>query len=102
MTDKLGQPYIFLLFYLKIDPALYQKQVKFISNTQGDVGQVPGFANFAFKPIFWPDLRGQISTIFIGDQYELPDKDLNISNLLHLGEINYPNGQLALKVVAIK
>jgi 4-amino-4-deoxy-L-arabinose transferase-like glycosyltransferase len=102
MTDKLGQPYIFFLFYLKIDPAVYQKQVNFIANAQGDVGRVPGFDQFSFKPVFWPALRGQTGTIFIGDQYELPEKDLNITNLVRLGDIYYPNGQHALRIVAVK
>ena len=48
MTDKLGQPYIFFLFYLQIDPAYYQQQVKFIADNQGDVGRVPGFGSFYF------------------------------------------------------
>ncbi len=102
MTDKLGQPYIFFLFYLKINPAGYQKQARLIAGPNGDVGQVSGFSQFRFMPVFWPSLRGQKDTIFIGDQYELPDKDTRFAGLLHLGDIKYPDGQPALTAVALK
>jgi 4-amino-4-deoxy-L-arabinose transferase-like glycosyltransferase len=101
-TDKLGQPYIFFLFYLHIDPARYQRQARLTLNPNGDVGQNSGFDKYSFRPIFWPQLRGQIDAIFVGDEYELPEKDLQINNLQRLGDINYPSGQIALRAVAIK
>lgn len=101
VTDKLGQPYIFALFYLKIDPSIYQEQAKLTASETGDVGRVESFQNFIFRPVFWPELRGLTSTLFIGDQYELPEKDLNITGLTRLDDIYYPNGQHALRVVAI-
>lgn len=99
-TDKLGQPYIFFLFYLQIDPHVYQKQASLEENIHGDVGMVRSFDKYTFGPIFWPSLRGIHNAIFVGDEYELPEKDLQIPNLVRLGDVNYPNGTVGLRLVA--
>lgn len=102
-SDKLGQPYIFTLFYLQIDPKQYQLQSRLIENPQGDVGHIDRFKQFEFRPLFLPADRGLTSTILIGDQYELPQSDLQtISNLTYLGEVKYPNGAPGLKIVGLK
>jgi len=101
ITDKLGQPYIFALFYLQYDPRNYQKQSILVQNTGGDVGVVTGFDKFVFGPVYWPQLRSKNNTVTIGDEYELPDNDLNIPGLIRLADVNYPNGQPGLKIVAI-
>jgi 4-amino-4-deoxy-L-arabinose transferase-like glycosyltransferase len=100
-TDKLGQPYIFALFYMQYDPAKYQNQARLNTNPNGDVGSVSGFDKYEFRPIFWPQLRGFANSIFVGDEYELPQKDLNIPRLISIGDIKYPDGKLALKIVAL-
>jgi 4-amino-4-deoxy-L-arabinose transferase-like glycosyltransferase len=100
-TDQLGQPYIFILYYLRYDPALYQKQAVFEASASGDVGRVTGFGNFHFQPIFWPQLRGKTQTMFIGGQYELPEKDLDFAGVNRLSDIIYPNGSLALRIVGL-
>jgi hypothetical protein len=96
----LGQPYIFTLFYLKVDPKTYQSQAKLQDNVFGDVGKVESFAKFSFTSIYWPKFRDQPNTLFIGDPYELPEKDLTGPSLQKYGNIYYPNGQLALTIVA--
>ncbi len=102
-SDKLGQPYIFTLFYLQIDPKQYQLQSRLTPSPQGDVGHVDAFGKFTFRPLFLPEDRYLGSTILIGDQYELPDSDLpTIPNLVTLGEIKYPNGAPGLKVIGLK
>lgn len=100
-TDKLGQPYIFGLFYLRIDPHSYQSQAKLAENAQGDVGQVTSFDKYYFRPIYWPTDRDLNSTLFVGGQYELPESDLDQTpNVKRIGVINYPNNTVGLKVVA--
>jgi 4-amino-4-deoxy-L-arabinose transferase-like glycosyltransferase len=101
-TDKLGQPYIYTLFYYKINPALYQSQNKFVDNANGDVGYVPSFEKFVFQKVDWRTQRGDSSTIFVGDNFELPEQDMNPINLVRLGEVYYPNGKHALHIVALK
>ena len=102
-TTQLGQPYIFTLFYLQVDPHLYQAQAKLSENSQGDTGEVNKFDKFDYRPIFWPADRGLTSTLFIGGQYELPEKDLQITqNLERIADITYPNGAHALRIVGLK
>jgi hypothetical protein len=96
----LGQPYIFTLFYLKVDPKTYQSQAKLQDNVFGDVGKVESFSKFSFTSIYWPKLKSQPNTLFIGDPYELPEKDLTEPSLQKYGNIYYPNGQMALTIVA--
>ncbi len=98
-TDELGQPYIFALFYLRIDPAWYQSRATLSAGENGDVGSVAGFSKFHFQPIFWPSLRGQSQILVVGDQYELPVKDLGDSGTHHLIDIKYSDGSPALRVV---
>lgn len=102
ISPKLGQPYIFALFYLHYPPDKFQREVVFVPNPQGDVGEITSFDKFIFRPIYWPVDRNLSSTIFVGDQYELPEKDLITTPLLkRMGYIDYPNGSPALKLVAL-
>jgi len=101
-TDEFGQPYIFVLFYSRFDPRKYQLQAKLTESPVGDVGFVSGFDKYTFENIYWPSRRNDKSTMFVGGQYELPDQDLYQDNLVHLGKVNYPNGQPALRIVGLK
>lgn len=101
-TDKLGQPYIYTLFYYKIDPASYQNQANLILDSQGDVGKVERWDKFWYQKPNWRNQRGDSSTIFVGDNFELPEQDMNPVNLVRLGEVYYPNGKHALRIVALK
>ncbi len=97
-SPKLGQPYIFALYFLKVDPREYQAQATLTANSQGDVGRVEKFGKFEFRNIYWPEDRKLTNTLFVGDQYELPEQDLD-ATVIKLSEIVYPNGAPALKVV---
>ena len=101
-TSSLGQPYIFVLFYDQIDPRLYQSQSHLIDSPQGDVGEVSKFGKYVFKKVDWPAERDMTSTLFVGDKYELPEQDMNPVNIVRLGEIYYPDGSHALRVVGLK
>jgi len=49
VTKKLGQPYIFMLFYLKYPPADYQKQASLSAPDEYGFGQVEKFDKFTFS-----------------------------------------------------
>lgn len=49
ITKKLGQPYIFTLFYLAYPPAEYQKQAQLTELDEYGFGQVEGFDKFTFS-----------------------------------------------------
>lgn len=101
-TNTLGQPYIFILFYNQVDPRLFWTRSQRFDNPVGDVGEVTNLDKYSFMRIDWPAQRGDTSTIFVGDQYELPQQDMNPPNLVRLGEIEYPNGLHALRIVGLK
>lgn len=48
ITKKLGQPYIFTLFYLKFPPSIYQTQAKLSTPDEYGFGQVERFDKFIF------------------------------------------------------
>ncbi|HJZ05728.1 hypothetical protein A2634_04910 [Candidatus Amesbacteria bacterium RIFCSPHIGHO2_01_FULL_48_32] len=101
-TNTLGQPYIFVLFYNHIDPRLFWTSSNYIANSVGDVGEVVKFGKYVFMPVDWPAQRGDTSTIFVGNQYELPDQDMNSINLVRLGEVFHPDGSHGLRLIGLK
>ncbi len=73
ITDKHGQPYIFFLFYMKYDPAKYQKQAKISAPDEYGFGQIGHFDKFDFK--FKYDTAAR-HTVYVGYPEEF--KGLNI------------------------
>jgi len=49
VTNKLGQPYIFALFYTAFPPEEYQKQAQLSALDEYGFGQVSGFGKFIFE-----------------------------------------------------
>ncbi len=70
ITDKYGQPYIFLLYYMKYDPAKYQQQAKISAPDNFGFGQIDKFDKFYFKFDFNQSAR---KTVFIGYPEEFKD-----------------------------
>lgn len=101
-TQKLGQPYIFVLFYGLADYKYSSSDIIRIDSPRGDVGQVLEMGKFTFRPIYWPADRGLSSTLFVGDIFELPPQDLDsTTNLVNLGTVTYPNGSPGLTIVGL-
>ncbi len=63
ITRKNGQPYIFLLFYLKYPPAQYQKQAELSPPDNLGFGQVEQFDKFDFNFRYNHSLK---NSVFIG------------------------------------
>lgn len=57
ITKRHGQPYIFLLFYLKYSPRIYQQQAKLTPPDEYGFGQVEEFDKFVFSFAFDPDRK---------------------------------------------
>lgn len=102
ITNVFGQPYIFMLFYYKIDPTTYQASARLLENANGDVGEVKTFDKYEFRRIYWPAERGGASTIFIGNESDLPSQDMNPLNLIKIKDVYYPDKTHALRVVALQ
>lgn len=102
-TQKLGQPYIFALFYLHANPRLIQNQTKLVESKNGDVGQITQLGKYQFRNLYWPNDRYLKRTLFVGDANELPEGDLQtVPGLIRIAEISYPNGSLGLRLVGTK
>lgn len=102
-SNKIGQPYIYTLFYTKYDPKFYQNNNTSVENKYGDVGEVTKYGKYEFRPIFWPADRGNSNTLYISDQFELPVSDIEQTvNAVTIADIHHPNGALFLKIVGLK
>ena len=98
-SDKYGQPYIYYLFYSKYPPQKFQQQAN-LDQSSTDVGTIRKIDNIEFRPIYWPDDRGQANSLFIGDELSLPENDvISEPKAKKLSEIKYLNDDLAFKIV---
>lgn len=100
-TNKLGQPYIFWLFYGQVDPREYQGKAA-MKDAGSDVGEVTQYGKFQFREFYWPAERGGVSTLVVGDTYELPRQDINQAHMSIVSDIYNPDGSLGLRIVALK
>lgn len=99
ITDEYGQPYIYYLFYTKYPPEKFQSQAVLEQNTV-DVGTVRKIDNIEFRPIYWPSDRGLKNSLFIGDEFSLPEQDITTEKKARkISEINFLNGLKAFKIV---
>lgn len=83
-----GVPHLYMLFYGKYDPRLYQNRPD---------PKLNNFANFTFRPIYWPKDRQKKNTLFIGSPWSLPPKDLKEEQILK--KVYFRNGVLGFWVV---
>lgn len=63
ITKKLGQPYIFTLFYLQYPPSEYQKEAELTEPDEYGFGQVEKYGKFVFE---MPKPDKNESAVFIG------------------------------------
>lgn len=94
MTYSYDQPYIYYLFYNKVDPSWYQKNWNYHGN-----GEVDRFyrkiGKYEFKNITWSRDSKQKNTLLIATPQEIPAE-------VHVDyEIFFPDGRLAYKIVSL-
>ncbi len=78
ITDRHGQPYIYLLYYLALDPGKYQEQAKISGPDKYGFGQVDKYDKFIFK--FRYDKKAK-NTVYIGYPDEFNDVPVDSSQL---------------------
>lgn len=98
-----SQPYIFFLFYQKYNPSDYQKISKevFVPSPYGDVGLVKRLDNIVFREINWTADRGLKGTLFAGDSFKIPDKDIDGKKQKIIDEVKLFNGVVKFKLVEV-
>ena len=100
MTDVLGQPYIYYLFYSKYDPAKYQRLNHFIDGGL-DVGKVERIDDVEFRQFSVQDVLSYKDTVFVGMVGNIPD---NFSSpvIEELRVVNYPDGSSLFRIIKTK
>lgn len=92
ITYKYDQPYIYYLFYNKIDPSWYQKNWDYNKN-----GQVDRFkriiGKYEFRDIDWSKDKNIPNALIITSPDEVPQETAVIQ------EIRFPDGRLAFKLI---
>lgn len=90
-TDVLGQPYIYYVFYTAYDPAIYQKNIDFISGGL-DVGRVGRVGNVEFHQFSIDDIITSKDTLFVGSVGNIDDRvNFSIPNVILYQRINTPD-----------
>lgn len=90
VTYRYDQPYIFFLYYNRVDPAWYQKQwqggeiLRFTRN----------FGKYEFRNIDWPKESLEKGVLFVGTGTEIPPDAKGIAH-----EIYFPDGTVAFRIV---
>ena len=102
MTDVLGQPYIYYLFYTKYDPAEYQKTDHFIDRGL-DVGRVDKVGNAEFRQFSASDVLTQKDVVFVGLEGDINNK-FNLSDpvIQEYQTVNYPDGSNLFRMIKTK
>ena len=99
MTDVLGQPYIYYLFYSRYDPGKYQSANHF---TEGgvDVGKVDRIGNVEFRQFGPQDVLSYKDTVFVGMEGNIPkDFDFNNPVVEEHKEVNYPDDSNLFRII---
>lgn len=90
VTYRYDQPYIYFLFYQKIDPLWYQKNWG-----GGEVKRMErSFGKYEFRNLEWSMDQNLKNTLLVGTPDEIPANTLGL-----LKEIKFLDGQVAFRIV---
>lgn len=92
--DMVSNPFLYVLFYTKYDPATYQNENKVYGN------EYYKFGGYVFRHITWQADRDVRNTLFIGSPWSIPKKDLKDGWLLKT--IYLSSGDEAFYIVSPK
>ena len=93
------QPYIFFLFYRKVDPLVFQKNLSYVEGINGDVGFVENLDEIEFRPIKWASDKMLTNTLLVGKTPVFPPEEVNNPNEYKVDSIKYPSGHDAFLIV---
>lgn len=92
----ISNPYLYLLFYSKYDPATYQTEPKISGKGQ----YFYKFNKYTFREINWLNENNMKDTLFIGSPWNLPEQSLKQGELLE--KIYMKSGFPAFYIVSPK
>lgn len=93
--DMVSNPFLYVLFYTKYDPQLYQTEPKIYGGTPAD--NYYQFGKYVFRHINWQVDRDVKDVLFVGSPWSIPKKDLLPGQLLKV--IYLTNGSPAFYIV---
>lgn len=101
MSKPHYSPYIYLLFYQKYDPKVYQETATRYDPTSDGFVHVRSFGRYEFRAINWTvDLKSNNNTVIVEDPSNVPlfvkNGDYSIAN------IYLPNGEIMFNVITNK
>jgi len=88
-----GTPHLYVLFYSKYDPYLFQNSPRRLVERGSSVD----FDKFTFRPINWPEDKEKKGSLFIGSPWSLPPNELLSEQILKT--IPFKNGTTGFLVV---
>ena len=107
--DPWTEPYIHYLFFLQIDPAIYQKEVEKEGYPKdfyySDISKLRPvkFDRVEFRRINWPKERGDKGTYFVIYAPNLPESEFATDPKVEvIKNISYSNGTAAFRILKIK
>ncbi len=86
----IDQSYMFFLFYLQYDPAIYQNETSHVS---GGFSENHQFGRYEFRPIHWSTEKRSGDTLYVGRPSDFG------TNASILETIHYFNGDSAIEIV---
>jgi len=94
-----AQPYIFYLFYSAYPPSRYLKEID--PEKINPPRKFYDFGKFKFRKIYWPEDRNIKNTLFVGDEFSLPQHDIETQpNAKVLQEFEGDDGNIFAKFVS--
>lgn len=89
-TYKYDQPYIYFLFYKKINPAWYQQNWG-----TGEIERARrSFGRYEFRNIEWDKDKNLSNTLLVGTRDEIPDGQSGL-----IKDIKFPDGSVAFRII---
>jgi len=92
VSEKMDQPYVMFLFYLKYPPEVFQKEVVLTPRDKFNYSTVRDFGKYHFRTIDWQELENEHDALIVGVEGEIPD------NAKILKNIYFSNGGLAWQI----
>jgi hypothetical protein len=93
VPPEYGNPHIFFMYYLGINPLEYNKTVDREDDEKNKVSAVHGFGKYEFREINWPSDRKIQKTLFVGVNKSIPKTDINENEGMRLiKDIKLPDG----------
>jgi len=92
VSEKMDQPYVMFLFYLKYPPEVFQKEVVLTPRDKFNYSTVRDFGKYHFRSIDWQELENEPDALVVGVEGEIPN------NAKILKNIYFSNGGLAWQI----